>query len=68
MIIKNGDIVKEVRLIDDGSLDTVFMIDGIELRYDSEYIERTLVDGPTESAYERALEDYLDDLNNEEVI
>jgi hypothetical protein len=66
MIIKNGDIIKEVSLIDDGTLDTVFKIDGKELRYDSEYIERTIAGGLTKSAYEMALDDYLDDLNLEE--
>lgn len=62
MIIKSGDIIKDVILVDDGTLDTVFEIDGKLLRYDSEYIERTLKGGPTKAAYEQALEDFLDDL------
>lgn len=66
MIIKNGEVIKDVQLVDDGTLDTVFKIDGKVLRYDSEFIERTLANGPTKAAYERALDDYLDELNQEE--
>lgn len=66
MIIKNGEIIKDVQLIDDGTLDTVFKIDGKELRYDSEFVERTINGGPTKAAYERALEDFLDELNQED--
>lgn len=66
MIIKNGDIVKNVLLVDDGTLDTVFKIDGKELRYNSDYVSRTNIGGPTNQAYEKALEDFLDDLNYEE--
>lgn len=65
MIIKNGEVIKDVQLVDDGTLDTVFRIDGKEFRYDSETVERTLQDGPLKSAYERALEDFLDDLAQE---
>ena len=65
MISKNGEVIKEVRLIDDGTLDTVCMTDGKEFRYDSETVERTITEGPLKSAYERALEDFLDDLNQE---
>lgn len=56
-----------VELVDDGTLDTVFKINGVILRYDSEYIERTEANGPTKLAYQRVLDDYLNDLAQDEI-
>lgn len=66
MDITRDGVTYSVYLEDDGSLDTVFSINGHILRYDSEGIRNE--DGPTNEAFEQALDDYLENRAYDEKI
>ena len=55
---------KHIVLVDDGTLDTVFNIDGRRFAYDSDSVSRN-AQGPTRESYQMALDDYMDDLAQE---
>lgn len=57
-----GSDVYDVRLVDDGTLDTVLLINGLhEVRFDTDYA-RTSEGGIEERAITDAIEDFLESL------
>lgn len=63
----------EVKLVDDGTLDTVVNVDGVEMRYDQEYVADfrdpelgSLTDEGFDALMEQAVNDFIDRFLEEE--
>lgn len=59
MKIQKGSKIYTVYLVDDGTLDTVFTVNGYEIRYDSEYVRDEK--GVFLASFEQAVNDYIND-------
>lgn len=54
-----------VCLVDDGTLDTVFTVNGKTYRFDSEYMRDEITGAVSEEAITKCVETYLEDMANE---